>query len=92
MTEKSIEYDNVKFDIDEDVRGGRCPLPMLRAKRALNQIEKGQIVRVVSTDPNSHDDFIIMLKHVAHELIHFETLPCDIEKYPQEFHFFIRKG
>ena len=87
MTEKNID-----FDLEEDVRGGRCPLPMLRAKRALGQLEIGQVVRVVSTDPNSHDDFVLMLKHLVHELVHFETLSCEIEHYTQEYHFYIRKG
>lgn len=84
--------ENIEFDIDENVRGGRCPLPMLRAKRALNQLESGQVVRVISTDPNSHDDFLTMLKHVPHELIHFEGLSSEIEHYTEEFHFYIRKG
>ena len=80
------------FDLEEDVRGGRCPLPMLRAKRALNQLQSNQIVRVISTDPNSHDDFVLMLKHVEHELVFFEELPCQVEHYDAEYHFYIRKG
>ena len=87
MTEK-----NIQFDLNEDVRGGRCPLPMLRAKRALSRLQTGQVVRVISTDPNSHDDFIAMLKHVPHELLAVEKLPSKIENYSEEFHFFIRKG
>jgi len=80
------------FDLDEDVRGGRCPLPMLRAKRALNKLEQGQVVRVISTDPNSHDDFVLMLKHVEHELVSYDQVPCAIEKYDTEYHFYIQKG
>ena len=87
MTDKSMQ-----FDLDEDVRGGRCPLPMLRAKRALSQLQTGQVVRVISTDPNSHDDFVLMLKHLAHELVCFEKMPCEIEQYVEEFHFYILKG
>lgn len=84
--------EKLNIDIDEDVRGGRCPLPMLRAKRALNQLESGQIVRVISTDPNSHDDFALMLKHGEHKLLYYEELPCQIEHYGAEYHFYIRKG
>jgi len=80
------------FDLDEDVRGGRCPLPMLRAKRALSKLDEGQVVRVISTDPNSHDDFMLMLKHVAHELVHFDEQACAIDKFDAEYHFYIRKG
>ena len=87
MTKESID-----FAIDENVRGGRCPLPILRAKRALSQLQAGQVVRVISTDPNSHDDFLAMLKHVPHELVYFDSLPSEIEHYSKEFHFYIRKG
>ena len=87
MTEKNID-----FELEENVRGGRCPLPMLRAKRALAKLDEGQVVRVISTDPNSHDDFVLMLKYLAHELVCFEKMPCEIEQYVEEFHFYIRKG
>jgi len=88
----STDENGREFDLDEDVRGGRCPLPMLRAKRALSKLEKGQIVRVISTDPNSHDDFVLMLKHVDHELVTYVQVPCAIEKYDSEYHFYIQKG
>jgi len=83
---------SIEFHLEEDVRGGRCPLPMLRAKRGLSQIEPGQVVKVISTDKNSHDDFILMLKHVEHELIGFEEVACALEQFEVEFHFYIRKA
>ena len=89
MTEKQT---NIDVEIVENVRGGRCPLPMLRAKRALNQIQTGQIVQVISTDPNSHQDFELMLKHLPHQLIEFQTLPAEIDNFDKEFHFYIEKG
>lgn len=78
--------------ITEDVRGGRCPLPMLRAKRALAKIEVGQITLVISTDPSSHDDFVAMLKHTPHTLAHFSEEECPVEHYGVEYHFYIKKG
>lgn len=83
---------NITVQIEENVRGGRCPLPMLRAKRALAKINKGEIVRVISTDPSSHDDFLAMLKHTPHTLQHFVETSCPIEHYEKEFHFYIEKG
>ena len=84
--------ENITFDLEEDVRGGRCPLPMLRAKRGLNKLEVGQVVKVISTDPNSYDDFVAMLKHLSHELVEYQELPSPIAHFKQEFHFYIRKG
>lgn len=92
MEDKNTEDIKSTYDLEEDVRGGRCPLPMLRAKRGLNQLALGQVVKVISTDPNSYDDFVAMLKHVEHELVLFEKHPSSIEHYQEEFHFYIRKG
>jgi len=59
-----------KIVLEEDVRGGRCPLPMLRAKRALAKVSTDDLILVISTDPSAHDDFVAMLKHTQHELMH----------------------
>jgi TusA-related sulfurtransferase len=40
----------VKFDVELDARQLACPLPILRAKKALSQMVSGQVVRVVATD------------------------------------------
>ena len=84
--------ENITYKVEEDVRGGRCPLPMLRAKRALSKVEVGDVVLVISTDPSSHDDFLTMLKHLPHTLNYFSEEKCMIEHYDKEFHFYIEKG
>lgn len=84
--------ENLTYKVEEDVRGGRCPLPMLRAKRALSKVEVGDVVLVISTDPSSHDDFLTMLKHLPHTLKYFSEEKCMIEYYDKEFHFYIEKG
>lgn len=83
---------SITYQVEENVRGGRCPLPMLRAKRALSKIKVGEIVLVISTDPSSYDDFVTMLKHLPHTLKHFSQEKCPIEYYDKEFHFYIEKG
>jgi tRNA 2-thiouridine synthesizing protein A len=44
-------------DKDLDARGLNCPLPILRARKALNEMTSGQVLRVVCTDPGSIKDF-----------------------------------
>lgn len=44
-------------DREVDARGLNCPLPILRTKKALNDMLSGQILRVVATDPASQRDF-----------------------------------
>jgi tRNA 2-thiouridine synthesizing protein A len=44
-------------DLELDARGLNCPLPILRAKKALKRMSSGQILHVVATDPGSIKDF-----------------------------------
>jgi len=81
-----------KIALEENVRGGRCPLPMLRAKRALAKVSVDDLILVISTDPSAHDDFLAMLKHTPHELMHASEEECPIEHYDVEYHFYIKKG
>lgn len=57
------------FDKQLDARGLSCPLPILRAKKALGEIQSGQVLRVVSTDPGSVKDFAAFCKQTGHELV-----------------------
>ena len=84
--------ENITYELKEDVRGGRCPLPMLRAKRALSKIQTGEVVLVISTDPSSHDDFVAMLKHLPHSMKKYTEEKCPIKHYEKEYHFYIEKG
>ncbi|MCY3769553.1 MAG: sulfurtransferase TusA family protein [Gammaproteobacteria bacterium] len=59
----------VYFDKELDARGLHCPLPILKAKKALNQLESGQILRVVATDPGSVKDFAAFASQTGNELL-----------------------
>ena len=41
----------MEFDRDLDAKGLNCPLPILRTKKALSEMESGQVLRVQATDP-----------------------------------------
>ena len=56
---------NVTFNKDLDVKGLNCPLPILRAKKALTDMESGQVLRVVATDPGAVKDFAAFCKHTG---------------------------
>ena len=47
----------MEFDKEVDARGLNCPLPILRAKKALAEMQAGQVLRVLATDPGSVKDF-----------------------------------
>lgn len=55
-----------------DVRGLNCPLPILRAKKAISGMRQGEILRVRATDPGSAKDFDSFCKQTGNELISAE--------------------
>ncbi|MFO1196382.1 MAG: sulfurtransferase TusA family protein [Burkholderiaceae bacterium] len=57
------------FDLEVDARGLNCPLPILRAKKALATLSSGQVLKVVATDPGSERDFNAFAKQTGNELL-----------------------
>ena len=60
------------FDKDLDVRGLNCPLPILRAKKALTELKSGKVLRVLATDPGSVKDFQAFARQTGNELLGHE--------------------
>jgi TusA-related sulfurtransferase len=60
-----------------DTRGLNCPLPILKAKKALSELSSGQTVKVVSTDPGSLRDFQAFAKQTGNELLEQQTVGTD---------------
>ncbi len=52
-----------------DTRGLNCPLPILKAKKALADMGSGELLRVVSTDPGSTRDFQAFARQTGNELV-----------------------
>lgn len=59
----------MEFDRDLDVKGLNCPLPILRTKKALAEMESGQILRIQATDPGALKDFPAFAKQTGNELL-----------------------
>lgn len=59
----------MEFDRDLDVKGLNCPLPILRTKKALADMDSGQILRVQATDPGSLKDFPAFARQTGNELL-----------------------
>ncbi|MDR3087071.1 MAG: sulfurtransferase TusA family protein [Azoarcus sp.] len=75
----------MNFDKEVDARGLNCPLPVLRLKKALAEMQSGRIVRVLTTDPASVKDFEAFIRQTGHEMLRQDTTPDDA------FEFFIRR-
>jgi TusA-related sulfurtransferase len=59
------------FSIDKeiDTRGLNCPLPILKAKKALTDMQSGQLLKVLATDAGSMRDFQAFAKQTGNELV-----------------------
>lgn len=71
-------------DKELDARGLNCPLPILRARKALNEMVSGQVLRIVATDPGSQKDFESFAKQTGNTLLSQSAAET-------EFVFYLRK-
>ena len=69
MSEIILDSDTVEFHKDLDARGLNCPLPILKAKKALAELETGQVLRIVATDTGSVRDFQAFAKQTGNALL-----------------------
>ena len=60
-----------------DTRGLNCPLPILKAKKALAEMVSGELLRVVCTDPGSVRDFQAFARQTGNELVEQTTAGAD---------------
>ena len=59
----------LSIDREVDARGLSCPLPILRTKKALNDMKSGQVLRILATDPSALRDFQAFAKQTGNELL-----------------------
>ncbi|MBA1262073.1 sulfurtransferase TusA family protein [Stutzerimonas stutzeri] len=59
-------------DAELDASGLACPMPLLKAKLALNGLASGQVLKVTATDPGSQRDFRSFARLAGHALLHEE--------------------
>ena len=75
----------INADMELDARGLNCPLPILRAKKSINELAPGQVLRIVATDPGSVKDFEAFSKQTGNELL-------ESSEANGEFIYFIKKA
>ncbi len=75
----------VKADKMLDCTGLLCPMPVVKTKKAMNDLEVGQVLEMIATDPGSIPDMEAWAKQTQHELLVAEELDGG------KFRFLIRK-
>jgi tRNA 2-thiouridine synthesizing protein A len=78
----------MEFHKDLDARGLNCPLPILRAKKALADMATGDVLRIVATDPGSVRDFNAFARQTGNALLAHEE---NAEAAVKEFTFYLRR-
>ncbi len=73
-----------EFDQELDACGLNCPLPILRAKKALSGMDSGKVLHIIATDPGSVKDFEAFAKQTGNALL-------DSNEDGEKFHFLIQK-
>jgi tRNA 2-thiouridine synthesizing protein A len=74
----------MEFHKDLDARGLSCPLPILKAKKALAEMTSGEILRVIATDPGSVRDFQAFARQTGNLLL-------DQSEDNKEYTFFMQR-
>ncbi len=67
-----------------DACGLNCPLPILRAKKILNTMSSGEVLRIIATDPGSVKDFEAFARQTGNELI-------ESRQEEDKYHYLLRK-
>ncbi|ACL73297.1 sulfurtransferase TusA family protein [Thioalkalivibrio sulfidiphilus] len=73
------------FDQELDASGLNCPLPILRAKKALASLSSGQVLHIIATDPGAVKDFEAFAKQTGNELM-------EHREEGGKFYFLMKKG
>lgn len=73
------------FDSELDARNLACPLPVLRAKKAIAELSSGQTLKLIATDPGSVKDFDAFCSQTGNELV-------SSTEQGGEYHFLIKKS
>lgn len=66
-----LEIAMIEFSLEVDASGLHCPLPLLRLKKGLMEVQQGEVVKVIATDPAVHLDIGVFVDQSGHELVHF---------------------
>jgi tRNA 2-thiouridine synthesizing protein A len=62
----------MQIDKEIDTSGLNCPLPILRAKKALSEMQSGQVLKVIATDPGAWRDFEVFARQTGNTLLQQE--------------------
>ncbi|MCW8935888.1 MAG: sulfurtransferase TusA family protein [Gammaproteobacteria bacterium] len=75
----------IEFQTEIDARGLNCPMPVMKVKKELKHLSKGDVLHVIATDPASVQDMAILLASLVDEML-------ETSEGGGEYHFYIKKS
>ena len=69
MSDTLFDTEIMDIHLEIDARGLNCPLPILKAKKALAELQSGEVLRITATDPGSVRDFQAFAKQTGNALL-----------------------
>ena len=75
---------DVQVSMELDCRGLNCPLPILKTKKAIDNLNTGEVLKMIATDPGSTNDMNAWSRRTGHELV-------SNEQDGDDYIFFVRK-
>ena len=75
----------VVHDLELDVRGEACPYPLIRTKQQVDRLQKGEVLKVVASDPVAPQNIDAWAKKSGNEVLTVET-------NNGTYNIFVRKG
>ncbi len=76
--------ESVRADFEFDARGLKCPMPVIKAKKKLDEMGVGQVILIIADDPGAKKDFPAFCMQTGHELV-------KVYDEGSVFKFYIRK-
>ncbi len=76
---------NAVINVELDLSGLVCPLPLLKTKQALNHMQSGQVIKVLATDPGSERDFQVFAEQSGNKLL-------ELQQLDGQFHYTLQKS
>ena len=75
--------DDIKVDKEMDLKGLACPMPVVKVSKGIKEVEVGQVIKAVTTDPGSLTDFPAWAKTSGNEILKSEQEGNEINFYIQ---------
>ncbi|MBO8170842.1 MAG: sulfurtransferase TusA family protein [Bacillaceae bacterium] len=76
---------DVRVDKVVDARGLACPMPVVRGKKAIDEMASGKVMELIATDKGALKDFEAWVNRTGNKLL-------DVTEHDDEFHFFVKKS